>query len=64
MVLEDNGDIVMANTKYGKGTVFAIGDPWIYNEYIVKDRLNASFQNGTAAIELTDWLIAKIPINK
>ncbi len=64
MVLEDNGDIVMANTKFGKGTVFAIGDPWIYNEYIVKDRLNASFQNGTAAIELTDWLIAKIPINK
>lgn len=64
MVLEDNGDIIMANTKFGKGTVFAIGDPWIYNEYIVKDRLNASFQNGTAAIELTDWLIAKIPINK
>jgi unsaturated rhamnogalacturonyl hydrolase len=35
MVLEDNSDIIMANTKFGKGTVFAIGNPWIYNEYIV-----------------------------
>jgi unsaturated rhamnogalacturonyl hydrolase len=64
MVLEDNGDIIMATAKYGKGTVFAIGDPWIYNEYIVNDRLNASFQNGTAAIELTEWLIAQIPVKK
>jgi unsaturated rhamnogalacturonyl hydrolase len=54
----------MATAKYGKGTVFAIGDPWIYNEYIVNDRLNASFQNGTAAIELTEWLIAQIPVKK
>ena len=23
----------------GKGYVFAIGDPWIYNEYIDHDRL-------------------------
>lgn len=62
MVLEDNSDIIMANTKFGKGTVFAIGVSWIYNEYIVNDRLNASFQNGTAAIELTEWLIAQIPV--
>jgi unsaturated rhamnogalacturonyl hydrolase len=63
-VVEDKGDIIMASTKYGKGTVFAIGDPWIYNEYIVNDRLSAEFQNGLAAKEFTDWLIQQIPSNK
>jgi unsaturated rhamnogalacturonyl hydrolase len=32
-VLEDRGDILMATAKYGKGAVFAVTDPWIYNEY-------------------------------
>lgn len=63
-VIEDKGDIIMASTKYGKGTVFAIGDPWIYNEYIVNDRLSGEFQNGLAAEEFTDWLIRQIPSNK
>ena len=63
-VVEDKGDIIMASTKYGKGTVFAIGDPWIYNEYIVNDRLSAEFQNGLAAKEFTDWLIQQISSNK
>lgn len=62
MVVEDKGDIIMASAKYGKGTVFAIGDPWIYNEYIVNYRLNDTFQNGIAAVEFTDWLIAQIPV--
>jgi len=31
-LLSDRGDIIMAISKYGKGTVFAVGDPWIYNE--------------------------------
>jgi hypothetical protein len=56
-VLEDKGDIIMASSKYGKGMVLAICDPWIYNEYIVNDRLSAAFQNGIAAQELTEWLI-------
>ncbi len=59
-VLEDNGDVIMAKAKYGKGTVIALVDPWIYNEYIVNDRLNASFQNGIAAVEFTDWLIKQV----
>ena len=63
-VVEDKGDIIMASAKYGKGTVFAIGDPWIYNEYIVNDRLSAEFQNGLAAKEFTDWLIQQIPNSK
>ena len=56
-VVEDKGDIIMASSKYGKGIVFAIVDPWIYNEYIVNDRLSAQFQNGIAAREFTEWLI-------
>lgn len=62
--VQDKGDIIMATAKYGKGTVFAIGDPWIYNEYIVNDRLSAEFQNGIAANEFTDWLIKQIPVSK
>jgi unsaturated rhamnogalacturonyl hydrolase len=60
-LLSDRGDIIMAISKYGKGTVFAVGDPWIYNEYIVNDRLTAEYQNGIAAEEFTDWLIKQIP---
>lgn len=63
-VLVDKSDIIMASAKYGKGTVFAIGDPWIYNEYIVNDRLTSEFQNGIAAEEFTDWLIKQIPKKK
>lgn len=59
-LIEDNGDIIMAKATYGKGTVFALGDPWIYNEYIVNFRLNDQYQNGLAASEFTDWLIKQI----
>jgi hypothetical protein len=31
-LLEDKGDIMMATAKYGKGTVVAVVDPWLYNE--------------------------------
>ena len=30
----DKGDTLMAVAKIGKGTVFAVVDPWLYNEYI------------------------------
>ncbi len=37
-ILTENGKVLMAENKFGKGYVFAIGDPWIYNEYIDHDR--------------------------
>jgi unsaturated rhamnogalacturonyl hydrolase len=37
--------------------VVAIGDPWIYNEYIDHDRLPADFENRKAAENLTDYLL-------
>jgi len=64
-LIEDKGDIIFATTNYGKGRVFAIGDPWIYNEYIDNDHLNkgktsklVNFDNYKAAEELSDWLLA------
>ena len=33
-VLEDKGTPIMALAHAGKGQVFALGDPWVYNEYI------------------------------
>jgi len=35
-VLTDHGTVIMAEAAVGKGRVFALGDPWIYNEYIDK----------------------------
>jgi unsaturated rhamnogalacturonyl hydrolase len=55
--ISDKGDIIMAIAHYGKGTVFAIGDPWIYNEYITSKRLTPEFQNEIAAKELSEWLL-------
>jgi unsaturated rhamnogalacturonyl hydrolase len=58
-VLEVDGKIFMAETSFGKGFVFAVGDPWIYNEYIDHDRLTTDFQNRKAAENLTGYLITK-----
>ena len=56
-VLTENGKVLIAENKLGKGYIFAIGDPWIYNEYIDHDRLPESFQNRKAAENLTDLLL-------
>lgn len=56
-VLEDKGNIIMAVAKLGRGTVFALGDPWIYNEYVDGRRLPAEFDNYEAATDLTLWLL-------
>lgn len=58
-VLAANGDNIMAVAKYGKGTVFALGDPWIYNEYIDGRKLPAEYENFKAADDLTVWLLGQ-----
>src|SRR5579875_2709222 len=41
-----DGNIIVASvTKMGKGTVFAVGDPWFYNEYLDGRKLPADFDN-------------------
>ena len=51
--------IFMAETAYGKGYVLAIGDPWLYNEYIDHALLPESFENMKAANNLVDLLLKK-----
>ncbi|HTK27545.1 MAG TPA: DUF4350 domain-containing protein [Pyrinomonadaceae bacterium] len=55
-VLEADGNKLMAVAKYGKGTVFVVGDPWLYNEY-TNGRLPSEFENLKAAGDLSRWLI-------
>ncbi|TSJ40909.1 hypothetical protein FO440_14315 [Mucilaginibacter corticis] len=55
----DGAVVIAATAKYGKGTVFAVGDPWLYNEY-VNGRLPAGYHNDVAAKELTAWLKEQI----
>ena len=54
-----NGSHVMAIAKFGKGTVFAVGDPWLYNEYTDGRKLPLEFENFKAANDLSRWLIAQ-----
>jgi hypothetical protein len=58
-VLTDQGKVIMAECSHGKGFVFAVGDPWLYNEYIDHDRLPEDFENRKAAENLTDYLLVK-----
>ncbi|MCC8425451.1 hypothetical protein [Mucilaginibacter sp. UR6-11] len=55
----DGSSVIAATVKYGKGVVFTVGDPWLYNEY-VNGRLPAGYQNDIAAMDLTIWLKKQI----
>ena len=55
--IRDKNDVIMAISRLGKGTVFALGDPWLYNEYVDGRKLPPDFQNFEAAKDLTRWLI-------
>ena len=61
-IIEDKGDVIMAVAKYGRGTVFAVGDPWLYNEYVDGRKLPAEFDNYKAAHDLSKWLIEQVPM--
>ncbi len=58
-VVTKEGDIIMATARYGKGTVFAVGDPWLYNEYMEGGKLPAEFENQLAADDLVSWLLSR-----
>ncbi len=59
-LLSEGTDIIMATAKFGKGTVFAVGDPWLYNEYLDGRKIPAEYQNFSAANELAIWLFKQI----
>ena len=57
-VLSDNDEVIMAFANFGKGGVFAVGDPWFYNEYMDERRLPAGYDNARAAENLFHWLLS------
>ncbi len=63
-LLRDRGDVVMAAAKYGRGTVFAAVDPWLYNEYTdgrKKPLIYDQFDNFAGGQELVQWLLEQRP---
>jgi unsaturated rhamnogalacturonyl hydrolase len=63
-VLAKEGKNVATIARYGKGSVFIIGDPWLYNEYIDGRKLPAEYDNYTAAVDLVNWLLKQTPTTK
>lgn len=59
--LKDGDANIIVISRYGKGIVVAVGDPWLYNEY-TNGRLPADFENDKAANDLAAWLIKQVPV--
>jgi unsaturated rhamnogalacturonyl hydrolase len=55
----NNGKVIMAAARLGKGKVFVLGDPWLYNEYTDGRKIPASFENFQAGKDLATWLLGK-----
>ena len=60
-VYKENGEVLMSFARLGRGTVFAVGDPWFYNEYVDGRKIPAEYENYQAAADLVQWLLAQIP---
>lgn len=58
VLINKNNKVIIAMCSFGTGTVLAVGDPWLYNEYI-NGRLPKTFENDKAADDLSKWLLAK-----
>jgi unsaturated rhamnogalacturonyl hydrolase len=63
-VFTDAGHNIIAVARVGKGSVFAVGDPWFYNEYTDGRKLPADFENYNAAHDLAQWLLAQAKTTK
>ena len=58
VLLSEGGDVIMASARAGKGMVFAVGDPWIYNEYMDTRRLPEGYDNLRAGQNLFRWMLS------
>jgi unsaturated rhamnogalacturonyl hydrolase len=58
-IKKDDKDCLMAVSNIGKGAVFAVGDPWLYNEYVDGRKLPAEFENFKAANDLVKWALTQ-----
>ncbi len=57
LMKDSKGELLMAWTRYGKGMVFAVTDPWLYNEYTDGRKLPAEYDNFGGGVELVRWLL-------
>ncbi|MBC6610123.1 glycoside hydrolase family 88 protein [Hymenobacter sp. BT507] len=55
--VSQGGNVIIATAKVGKGTVFAVGDPWLYNEYVDGRKIPAVYENFNAGKDLAEWLL-------
>jgi unsaturated rhamnogalacturonyl hydrolase len=62
-MLKKDDLVIFAVAKIGKGTVFATGDPWLYNEYTDGRKLPLEYENFKAANDLVKWIIRQMPGN-
>jgi len=58
-LLSKNTDVIIGTAKVGKGTVFAVGDLWLYNEYTDGRRIPLLYENFSAAKDLAKWLLSQ-----
>ena len=56
-ILDKDGKAAIAFKRFGRGGVFAVGDPWLYNEYIDNRKIPEDFENYKTARNLVDWLL-------
>jgi unsaturated rhamnogalacturonyl hydrolase len=56
-LVTNNGKVIMATATLGKGRVFALGDPWLYNEYTDGRKIPAVYENFQAGKDLGRWLL-------
>ena len=61
--LTKEGRNIVATAKYGKGTVFAVGDPWFYDEYTDGRKLPADYENFKACEDVVLWLTKQVPVS-
>ncbi len=55
---EPKSDVMMAVAKVGKGTVYAVVDPWLYNEYVDRrNNLPVEYDGFAAAVDLAGWAL-------
>ena len=56
-LFEDRADVVIAMSNFGKGTVVAVVDPWLYNEYTDGRKKPPMQDNYAAGQEFVKWLV-------
>jgi unsaturated rhamnogalacturonyl hydrolase len=61
ILLQDKAGIVMAMAKHGRGTVVAVVDPWLYNEYTDNRKILPRQDNYAAGKEFVSWLLRQVP---